>query len=50
MLHSIQSAVREAYQSKIGQKIFTSSLRVHLSPNFREPGLQQHQPEAILEE
>ena len=35
--------MREAYQSKIGQRILTSSLRVHLSPNFRESWLQQQQ-------
>ena len=33
--------MREAYQSKIGQRILTTNLRVHLNPNFRESGLQQ---------
>ena len=36
---SIYSAVREAYQSQIGQRILNSSFRVHLNPNFRESGL-----------
>ena len=31
-------AVREAYQSKIGQRIHNSNLHVHLNPNFRESG------------
>ncbi len=32
----IHSAVREAYQSKIGQRILTTRLRVNLNPNFRK--------------
>ena len=34
--------MREAYQARIGQKILTSNLRVHLNPNFRESGLNTH--------
>ena len=33
--------MRKAYQSKIGQRILTSSLHVHLSPNFNNNYYQQ---------
>ncbi len=33
--------MREAYQSKIGQRILTTRLRVNLNPNFREARLLQ---------
>ncbi len=32
----------EPYQSRIGQRIFTSNLRVHLDRNFTELGLQTY--------
>ena len=35
--------MREAYQSKIGQRILTTRLRVNLNPNFREARLLQQQ-------
>ena len=35
MFHRINSAVHEAYQAIIGQRILTSNLRVHLNPNFK---------------
>ena len=35
MYHRIQSALREAYQSKIGQKILTTSVRVYLNHNLK---------------
>ena len=34
--------MRVAYQSKIGQRIITTSLNEHLHPNFRESGLHPH--------
>ena len=34
--------MREAYQSKIGQRILNSNLLVHLNPNFRESGLHTY--------
>ncbi len=34
--------MREAYQSKIGQRIPNSNLLVHLNPNFRESGLDTY--------
>ena len=36
------STVLVAYQSKIGQRILTSSLRVLLNPILREPGLHEN--------
>ena len=34
--------MREAYQSKIAQRILNSNLCVHLNPNFRESGLHTY--------
>ena len=41
-LIQIHSAVREAYQSTIGQRTLTSNFRLHLNPNFRESGLHTY--------
>ncbi len=37
-----RSAVREAYQSRIGQRILNSNPLVHLNPNFRESELRTY--------
>ena len=39
MYYTIYSAVREAKQSKIGNKILTLNLYAYLNTNFRESGL-----------
>ena len=38
MQHRINSAVGKAYQSKIGQRIHKSNLRVHSNPNSENQG------------
>ena len=50
MYQRIHSAVREAYQARIGQRNLTSNLRVHLNPNFRESGLHTyiHGPDSAI--
>ena len=39
MYHRIHSAVLEAYQSTIGQRILSSNICLHLNPNLKESWL-----------